>query len=182
MKNQAFTLIEILVVVLIIGILAAVALPQYQKAVVKSRYNTMKNMAKSIAQAEEAYYLRENAYTINEEDLDLKIPPYNSKYCSSDNCQYYYDWGIMYLVYRTSNESWKKRADIIMANETSTNMKYVQGFSEYGAYQNQRICVASGPNRKPIPKDANYQVCEQETGDSNPLNWGTYSLAWTYQN
>ncbi|MCQ2410079.1 MAG: prepilin-type N-terminal cleavage/methylation domain-containing protein, partial [Elusimicrobiaceae bacterium] len=52
-----FTLIELLVVVLIIGILTAVALPQYQRAVEKSKATQAWSVLKSVAQAKEAYYL-----------------------------------------------------------------------------------------------------------------------------
>ncbi|MBO5010875.1 MAG: prepilin-type N-terminal cleavage/methylation domain-containing protein [Elusimicrobiaceae bacterium] len=49
---KGFTLIELLVVVLIIGILSSVALPQYTKAVEKSRAAEARTMLKSLYDAE----------------------------------------------------------------------------------------------------------------------------------
>jgi len=69
-----FTLIELLVVVLIIGILAAIALPQYQVAVAKSRLATIKNVANSLHDAEELYFLVNGTYTTNIDDLDIDLP------------------------------------------------------------------------------------------------------------
>ncbi len=54
---KGFTLIELLVVVLIIGILSSVALPQYQKSVLKSRAAEAWTNLKNINMAKTAYCL-----------------------------------------------------------------------------------------------------------------------------
>ena len=71
--KQGFTLIELLVVVLIIGILAAVAVPQYQKAVLKARTTEALALLKTLADAEDVYYLANGETTQELSKLDVDI-------------------------------------------------------------------------------------------------------------
>lgn len=86
MNRKGFTLIEMLVVVLIIGILAAVALPQYFKAVEKSRATEALSVLGSIAAAEERYRLStsDNVYTQSFEDFDISFTNANGSDASGN--------------------------------------------------------------------------------------------------
>lgn len=61
-------------VVLIIGILAAVALPQYQVAVRKARVAEMNTVTRAFKNAEEVYYMGNGRYMRDFSELDITPP------------------------------------------------------------------------------------------------------------
>src|SRR2546429_6831792 len=63
MNRKGFTLIELLIVVVIIGILAAIAIPKFANTKEKAYLGTMKSDLRKLVTAEEAYFADSVKYT-----------------------------------------------------------------------------------------------------------------------
>lgn len=61
-KAAGFTLIEIMIVVAIVAILAAIALPAYQDSITKGRRTDAASALQGLAQAMERYYTEKGTY------------------------------------------------------------------------------------------------------------------------
>ena len=61
-SRKGFTLIELLIVVVIIGILAAIAIPKYGDTKAKAYVSTMKSDLRNLATAEETYFSEKHEY------------------------------------------------------------------------------------------------------------------------
>ena len=157
-NKQAFTLIELLVVVLIIGILAAVALPQYQLTVMKSRYATLKNMTKAIADAEQIYYLANGTYTTD--FTELSIDTGGTVYSNFTHASYF-PWGY---------------CDLNTTYFQCTNGKIGMVYRIYGSGQH-RMCLVEGTQDLSAPQN---KICKQET-NGTPGFYGTSETYWEYK-
>ena len=74
MKNKGFTLLELLVVGLIVSILAGIALPQYKRTIEKSKAAQALSIIRSIASAQQDYYLANGVYATKFDNLSIEIP------------------------------------------------------------------------------------------------------------
>lgn len=67
--NKGFTLIELLIVVVIIGILAAIAIPKFSATREKAYFAAMKSDLKNLASQQEIYYSDNYSYSTVQANL-----------------------------------------------------------------------------------------------------------------
>ncbi|MBO4708099.1 MAG: prepilin-type N-terminal cleavage/methylation domain-containing protein [Elusimicrobiaceae bacterium] len=87
MKNinkNGFTLIELVVVILIVSSLAVIAVPQYTKAVERSKYTETEELLQSIQQAQERYHHINGRYSESFGDLDVEFLDAEDKVAKKD--------------------------------------------------------------------------------------------------
>lgn len=73
--RQGFTLIELLIVVVIIGILAAIAIPKFQNTKGKANAAALKTDLRNLSTAEEAYFFENSGYTTTIGNLSFRSSP-----------------------------------------------------------------------------------------------------------
>ena len=71
--RTGFTLIELTVVIMIIGVLAAFAVPRFKASVERSKAAEAFNYLTSIQTAQERYHAKQSAYAANIADLDIQM-------------------------------------------------------------------------------------------------------------
>ena len=137
-NKKGFSLIELLVVVLIIGILAAVAVPKYQVMTKVSKIKALYPQMRALVEARARYYQANRVFTTDMSALDVQIP-YNRK---SGNT-YYTDWGLFRLYSPAQCGDAYGGCIIYSVDNTDVGIVFQLGHrkASYGS-QNQGICYA----------------------------------------
>ena len=176
MNKNGFTFMEVLVVVLIMGVLAAIALPQYQKAVMRARFSQLKPLVSAFKDAEEEFYLIYRYYTGNINALGIKFSGFTPGWTTGANCDpspnvhngescgYYVSKNYMLDTQATGAEHGRA-----VYGDLSLNGKKKMRFTIY--LDNAPVYGVGAPGAATCgsfegPGSVPYELCKSETGKS----------------
>jgi prepilin-type N-terminal cleavage/methylation domain-containing protein len=74
-SRRAFTLVEMLIAMIIVGILAAIAVPKFNTMKARANFAAMKVALKNLGQAEEAFFADHGEYSASLDSLNFKPAP-----------------------------------------------------------------------------------------------------------
>ena len=171
---KAFSLIELLVVVLIIGILSAIALPQYQKAVLTSRFATVKSLVHSIANAQEIYYLANGHYASSFSDLDIDTPNgWSVPEGKDENTVREFSWGTCSLSTAALDCNTPTPNSYL-----EYNIWFPHATGVASGYHGKAACVAGNDDLTSVEN----QICKAETQLTSPSYPAGGHAVWRYDN
>lgn len=156
--NKGFTLLELLVVVLIIGVLAAIALPQYNMAVAKSKYNSIKTITENIVSSVERYYLSTNSKPTNLGVLDIDI---EGEYKNNSKLRKILPNGAE-CGFNYGTDDFQEIVCLTKVN--GKNMYYISTVY-YKIPKQEKLCYASTNIT-----DITNKLCQIETGKNSPTS------------
>ena len=78
-SEKGFTLVELMIVVVIIGILASIAIPKFSSIISKAKTTEAKQILNQIITCESSYYYSNSAYVdfdnVDVPTIDFELPP-----------------------------------------------------------------------------------------------------------
>ncbi len=121
MDRKGFTLIELLIVVVIIGILAAIALPKFGDTKARAAVGTMKADLRNLATVQESYFMDYRLYASNL--ADLQANPYTYKFSGQNTI----------TITAGTGGLWSASATSPAAGATTCTVSYHTGNADDGA-------------------------------------------------